>query len=936
MSKKTYIYLGKLALLLSYICIFSLSVGAESQVEDSWSNPSSIAIKRVSALISAQHEPNLLNNLDCTLLDYRLVGQSDAQTGCFTDTAFGMIDSDSDTVIYNGSDEGIPLLAFSSHEFLAPWPSALNLVSLDTASNGGSYVGLYKNPLASTKDNRNIFLKLTSKQLTSAADINITAPDGQRLIINPQSLAFSDGGSWLVAESYSGSFVRINLASLDIKPFAHSYGSQGSPALLKSRVAVSSNGRYVAIYNEDAAQFKVYDLETCSGTTHNLIPLNCKSHDYQSFIKSKIAGLSSVRHVRFINETLLSFEAQTSSTTESGIYEFAPRDTIDSMIDYLGLGDSYTSGEGAYDYRSGTDQSDNMCHLSSRSYPMLLARDLFSQTGGHSVACSGAVINDIASTNMSYRGQVKAGAKYEDLQKTQSALLDTVMTNFIPGYVAQNRFLAQYQPGITTVSVGGDDIGFGDILQKCVTPHMGRHISDGDCYNTFEDRKEVTNLVDRTKPKWVALFKQLQVQSPVTKLYAIGYPSVGNDQGNCATDVLLSKNELEFAEELIDYLNRAIAESAKKANVTYVDISDALLGHRLCETRSYDVAVNGLTSGKDAGVFGINILGKESYHPNALGQDLIEQAILKQTHNLTTASVIKLGSLGSKILEAPKIGRTLYSVIPQHVTSTLIRPARVASISVEGAQNGLKTNSLYQIKIGGVSGAVIGEATTDQYADLTVTLMAPPNLSPGGSTIDIVGTNQTDQPIDITQPIYIPVSDMDSDGDGQNDNNDSCPWAINSGEDQDRDGIDDKCDGFIGLSVNPPSSSNLITAIPIFSSTKSNPSLGLGAIGVTINPQQSKQISPAKPIMSSNIPRARRNNVNTTNTVAPSRLQMRASNVVYQAPAGNIHTTKIINWLPWIIIPLVCWWLIILFLWAVIRLIDEEKAGTKRGEFRLQ
>src|SRR5882724_1838958 len=72
--------------------------------QPAWANPSVTAMRRISSIGSAQNTPNFLNNLDCTLTTYRLVGSSTMQTGCFTPTAFGLLDSDSDTAIFNGSD----------------------------------------------------------------------------------------------------------------------------------------------------------------------------------------------------------------------------------------------------------------------------------------------------------------------------------------------------------------------------------------------------------------------------------------------------------------------------------------------------------------------------------------------------------------------------------------------------------------------------------------------------------------------------------------------------------------------------------------------------------------------------------------------------------------------------------------------------------------
>src|SRR6185437_11934067 len=111
-------------------------------------------------------------------------------------------------------------------------------------------------------------------------DMQLTDPSGQPLVVNLQTLAFSSGNSWLAAETLGGSFVRINLATLDMVPFAPSYAMLGSPGLLKSQVAISDDGHYAAVENDTAATFMVYDLTTCSANASSLQPENCQLHDY--------------------------------------------------------------------------------------------------------------------------------------------------------------------------------------------------------------------------------------------------------------------------------------------------------------------------------------------------------------------------------------------------------------------------------------------------------------------------------------------------------------------------------------------------------------------------------------------------------------------------------------------------------------------------------
>ena len=702
-----------------------------------WADPSAMAMKRVSDIPTGQHSSNTFGNLDCTEVTYRLVGHSDMRTGCFVPTAFGMLDPDYDIAIFNGTDEGLPLHTNVPHRVLVPWPKALNLVTLDAADTGGSYIKIYRNPLAGMQDERGWEGELVAKRLATPPDINLKDANGKPLVVNPSSLAFTDNGSWLVAETLSGSFVRINLASLDRMSFAPSFAAAGWPGrLFQSRVAVSEDGRYVAIGNDYAGSLRIYDLHGCSGKI-------CPSHDYLPFLRQKIGGLKYIRDLRFVNDGLLSFEA--SSDSGGGVYELAPTSSISSLTDYIGLGDSYTSGEGAFDYLSGTDTSTNTCHLSVNSYPLLLTRDLFSAASGHSMACSGAVINDVGSTSNDYRGQTMG--KFDR---------STVMSSFLPGYVAQHRFVAQYQPRVMTVSIGGNDIGFGDILERCVVPHISRHHSDENCYNTYESRQEVVDLVDRTVKRWTSLYQQLQAASPAGTVYAIGYPSIASDVGKCPVNVRLDKNELEFAEELIHYMDASIRRAAVAAGVPYVDIEHALAGHRLCEASGGAAAMNGLTAGNDFGVFGIGLLGRESYHPNALGHELIEQAILRQTDNLSSGSGADTTPPDStNILNAPKTGRTMNTLVLDHITERQAEQGKSVQIRVSGGRDGLRPSSHFAVHLDGPTGPLIGSLDSDSQGNLSGTVTIPQDTDTDTHTIDAFGPGQNDNQVDVRQSIYL-------------------------------------------------------------------------------------------------------------------------------------------------------------------------------------
>ena len=895
--------------LIAFCGLPLLRVVADTQhtVNDttSWSNPSSMAVLRASSLPSSQNEPNFLNNLDCDIATFRYSSNDGGQTGCFTPTAIGLVDSDAETAIFNGTDEGLPLISYSPHQVLVPWPGTLDMIALDPVLTGGSYISLYKNPFSKLQDIRDLAGQLIAKKLTEPAELPLLDAEGKRLIINPQTLAFSSNGSWLVVEGLSGKFIRINLATLDENPFAPAYGSTGSPALLKSRLSVSDSGRYAAVENDAAESFKVYDLAICSDEI-------CPAYDYWGFLHQQIPGIRYIRHVRFLNEGTISFEIVAADPTKSGTYEMAPREKITSLIDYLGLGDSYTSGEGAYDYRAGTDSADNTCHLSINSYPMLLTRDLFSAAGGHSVACSGAVIRDLADDSPSYRGQTKDNPGYSVLQTVQPAFLASIETNYLPGYISQQRFVSKYQPAIVTVSVGGNDIGFGDMLVACVEPHIKLHASDNVCFSTYEDRLEVLNLIKRTETKWSRLFGQLHREAPNARLYAVGYPDIVSDTGRCGINVHLNQSELEFAKELVDKLNESIQRAALKSNIQYVDVSQALAGHRLCEAANYNTAVNGLTAGKDGGPFGLKIIGAESYHPNALGHRLIEQAILKATLNLSSGTQPPTTkTTDAAFVAKPHSARKVRSRLPAAIASSRVR--RGASLRVHAkSELGLRANQPYFVRL---DGNVTGTAQSDASGDLDVVVDIPPDEDVGGHVIDLTGNGLGQDEIDVTQPIYIEAGDEDSDNDGISNGADSCSLAANSGLDEDMDGIDDNCDGYIGAPAStgggPESSVPLNGAGPSVVSV--TPSTGSPIVGYHLARPRFASIKMAGNFKGMNILGA-----STANPqVSGSASKMRNAGYAHSDP----WKLKLIPWLKLIVIS---WVLFVLAAYSLSRRRNDE------------
>lgn len=762
--------------------------------DEAWASPSVPALKAVGT-VAAAVDPALGGNFDCTELTYRMIDDltRTMHRGCFITTAFGLFNYSDQIIIFNGSSEGEAVHANAGATTYLPLPYSADVAALGGFPAAGSYLQLYTYFPTALSDELGMNLQ-PYKQV--ATDPNLTLKDnsGQPIAINPGALAYSSRGQWLISESPGHGLLRVNSATLSLLPFGAPLPSTSpSPtALAQAQLTISDDGRYAAVADSAVPNFMVYDLASCHGDSRSdeLAPQQCSSHDYWSYLQDRIAGLGSVSRLRFLNDGLLSFEAQTVSGTVT--YELAPSGQITSLISYLGLGDSYSSGEGAFDYLDGTDTATNKCHLSSHSYPLLLSQDLFS-SGGHNVACSGATISDIGSTAADYDGQTTDKRPVSAREADGSA--NTILSGFSPGYLAQQAFVRQYQPGVITVGVGGNDIGFGDILLRCVGPN--------DCYSSYEDRLELTQTIGRTYQKWTNLYAELRQAAPDARIYATGYPQLAV-RGNCALNVHLSGAEIDFSQDLINYLNGVIAAAARTAGVNYIDVGQAFAGHRLCETNGDSLALNGLTAGHDA--FGV--IGHESYHPTALGQELLEQTILRAAHNFTNPNPTPAAAVApptvaptDPILDAPVSGRPINTVIPDDsITADSAGRGHELSITVSGLADGLRPGSLYTISLS--DGTVLGSLTADGNGNLSGSLTVPTTASDGIQTIFISGQGTAGGPIIITKVIYVQTSGDDADGDdadgdGLTNDQNSCPVIKGSGIDADKDGVDDACDSAI-------------------------------------------------------------------------------------------------------------------------------------------
>ena len=709
-------------------------------------------------------------NTDCHTTNFSVItreakpGQTELRYGnnCAVRTVRGMTDG-----VY--LDAGTPAGKFTGvNGNLAMVPNSKTLLSFHTLINGVSLEASYYDAIVPTyKPSGEVEYAVTNHQF-------VTDQAGGKYFFRPGSIGYSNDGRWIVAETTRG-YVRVDLQTRQVTPFAYPTSPQNDPGA-DQHVAISPDGRYAAV--AVGTSFTIYDISTCAAVPAAPTgPVACQSRSIESFLKSKFSGFKLAYYIRFASPDFLTFLAAYTApdgTVKKATVRMAPAGQEIPDTNYLALGDSFSSGEGAFSYIPGTDDRNNNCHVSRDSYPYLAAGTLAIHDFNN-VACSAAATGDYFSN------------KQHD---------NTTGNVVFAGEDAQSALLTLANPNVITLSMGGNDIGFSDKIKRCMN-------SDS-CFHFLEDRETIASEIQAKFELLTNLYQDIRSKAPNTKIYVLGYPNLFSTGTACDDNVRLDAEERALSQGLVGYLNATIRAATEKAGVQYIDVENAFDGHMLCDTGQK--AVNGLTAGTD-----ILLFGNESFHPNALGHQLMSQALLAQSNNFTKAmpsaqpnkTVPTQGSVAYTVL----MGN---AVLGGHVRKAAYYASEGADTLIKGqhvspstADVPLVPGAIYDIVFES-DPTYAGSLQADIQGQLVGEVTVPMSLPAGIHTMHIYGKNLAGQDIDIYKVLYIAASETDIDGDGIPNNQEKCLIVEPSNVDHDRDGIDDACDGEIG---EPPTDS---------------------------------------------------------------------------------------------------------------------------------
>lgn len=568
-----------------------------------------------------------------------------------------------------------------------------------------------------------------------------------------------------------------NLTMRYVTGVTHPYGRGSDPSV---EFAVTDDGRFVAEMGRNAG-LDIFEITDSCGEnldpnrmtrSLSLVVNPCRgaSIDY-GFIDNFWAA----RHPVFSsNGDSLSFYA-TSHLSSVSPHKVVLRASgyTGSKLEYLALGDSFSSGEGAIfdsEYLDGTNTGYDKCHISINSYPFIFAR-MSSLDMNHvkSVACSGAVIGDVVGNDDTYWGQSDRITNYTPhVDKDNKTLIQIDASKlFKPGMIHQSTFALQTKPSIITIGIGGNDVGFADKLKACLG------LDTCSWAGTAMGKEQTAVELKGIYNKLVNTYTNLHNNSPDSKIYVIGYPKLFDKSGTCGPLIghLLNTDERQYIDEAVIYLNQVIQSAAITAGVKYIDISGAFENGVICGG-VYPGSMNAIRLGDDSALIDqfkwLKVIGQESFHPNLIGHAQIA-TIIKNT--IGDPYIYEYCADGQTV--CPQI--TLPPEPSQYLVPGIYHdyPKQVStSFSDDNTDNLSKTitlpdyslspNSQIEISIASTP-QLIGTFTTDSRGAFNETITLPAMLDPGYHTLHINGLSYSGGRVDLYDVFgyKIPIDEPD-------------------------------------------------------------------------------------------------------------------------------------------------------------------------------
>ena len=255
---------------------------------------------------------------------------------------------------------------------------------------------------------------------------------------------------------------------------------------------------------------------------------------------------------------------------------------IAKAVNYIALGDSYSAGENGESpasgaYQAGVSPADAECRRWDQAYPVVFANEVLGNAELNiditfaTFACVGAithniydpadpngVVTDRQDTNRPSHTAVLIGHGVDPRWEPRQA----VSLEDVEAELEENM----RNVDLITLTIGGNDAGFADVLASCVKPILAE--LDLAC-----DESDLDPGYDQVGDRVAAVVTRLRGVASAASIFVLGYPYVTPSVGACqgpeveyvaGSEIGILVHESDECEALFDFIDKCDALSARR------------------------------------------------------------------------------------------------------------------------------------------------------------------------------------------------------------------------------------------------------------------------------------------------------------------------------------------------------------------------------------
>jgi lysophospholipase L1-like esterase len=175
---------------------------------------------------------------------------------------------------------------------------------------------------------------------------------------------------------------------------------------------------------------------------------------------------------------------------------------------------------------------------------------------------------------------------------------------------------------IVSVGIGGNDIGFGEIVERCTNfapPPIGTPCR---AYFNAGGVDRLSQRIAETAPKIAALLDEIHVRAPDALVFVVGYPVILPHTGTgCWPLVPILPQDVPYLRAKHQELNQMLSQQAVVKGATFVDAYSSSIGHDVCQIPTVRWVEGVVPTSPAAPV-----------HPNALGMEHVAVRLADAIH----------------------------------------------------------------------------------------------------------------------------------------------------------------------------------------------------------------------------------------------------------------------------------------------------------------